>query len=129
MILICAGVYQGKLHYALTRFKLSERDIYHCKCDDIAVPGNKKILYEIDKWILALVKKERDVAEAVRQCIAGNQDGIVICNDISCGVVPVDPVLRKWREAVGTSLVLLAQHADEVIRVFCGIPTRIKEPA
>ena len=90
------------------------------------MPENNKILYEIDKWILALVKKNMDVAEAMRQCIARNQDAIVICNDISCGVVPVDPVLRKWREEAGRSLAMLAHHSDEVIRLFCGIPTRIK---
>jgi len=126
MILIFAGAYQGKLSYALERFHLAERHIYHCKSDDITIPGNKKILYGIDKWILALVKKDIDVEEAMRQCIDSNQDAIVICNDVSCGVVPVDPVLRKWREAVGKSLVMLSHHSDEVIRVFCSIPTRIK---
>jgi len=90
------------------------------------MPGGKKILYEIDKWILALVKKNMDVEEAMRQFIANNQDEIVICNDISCGVVPVDPVLRKWREEVGKSLAMLTHNSDEVIRLFCGIPTRIK---
>ena len=129
MILIFAGAYQGKLDYALARFQLAESDVYKCNSDDITVPGNKKILYELDKWILALVKKDMDVVEAMRQFIAVNQEGIVICNDISCGVVPVDPVLRKWREAVGRSLAMLSHHAGEVIRVFCGIPTRIKPPA
>jgi len=126
MILIFAGAYQGKLSYALARFNLAEMDIYHCKSDDITMPGNKKILYEIDKWILALLKKDIDVEEAMRQCIDSNPDAIVICNDISCGVVPVDPVLRKWREAVGKSLAMLSHNSDEVIRVFCSIATRIK---
>jgi hypothetical protein len=126
MILIFAGKYQGKLSYALTRFNLTESDVYHCRSDDSAMPGEKKILHEIDQWILALVKKDRDVEEAIRQCIGVHQDAIVLCNDISCGVVPLDPVLRKWREAVGRSLAMLAQASDEVIRVFCGIATRIK---
>ena len=126
MILIFAGAYQGKLNYALERFNPAKNDIYHCNDDDITIPENMKIFHEIDKWILALVKKNMDVEEAMRQFIAGNQDAIVLCNDISCGVVPVDPVFRKWREAVGKSLAMLAHTSDEVIRVFCGIPTRIK---
>jgi len=126
MILIFAGVYQGKLAYALERFKPAESELYKCNSDDIELPKNKKILYEIDQWILALVKKDLDVEEAVRRVIDSNPDAVVICNDISCGLVPVDPVLRKWREAVGKSLTLLSHNADEVIRLFCSIPTRIK---
>jgi adenosyl cobinamide kinase/adenosyl cobinamide phosphate guanylyltransferase len=67
-----------------------------------------------------------DVEKTVQGFIDSNKDSIVICNDISCGVVPVDPVLRKWREAVGKSMSALSQNSDEVIRLFCGIPTRVK---
>jgi len=126
MILIFGGVYQGKLAYALDRFKLTESDVYQCKIDDVNTPENRKIIYEIDKWILALIKKDIDVEEAMRQFIDANRDKIVICNDISCGVVPLDPVLRKWREAVGKSLAILSRTSDEVIRLFCAIPARIK---
>ena len=126
MILIFGGVYQGKLAYALDRFKLTESDVYQCKIDDVNTPENRKIIYEIDKWILALIKKDIDVEEAMRQFIDANRDKIVICNDISCGVVPLDPVLRKWREAVGKSLAILSRTSDEVIRLFCAIPAKIK---
>jgi hypothetical protein len=126
MILIFGGIYQGKLTYALDRFKLTDSDVYQCNSDDANMPENRRIIYEIDKWILALVKKNIDVEEAMRQFIAANYDNIVICNDISCGIVPLDPVLRKWREAVGRSLAVLSRTSDEVIRLFCAIPARIK---
>ena len=126
MILIFGGAYQGKLAYALDRFNLTEDDVYHCNNDDANTPENRKLIYEIDKWILALVGKNIDIEKAMRQFIDANRDNIVICNDISCGVVPVDPVLRKWREAVGRSLAVLSRTSDEVIRLFCSIPTRVK---
>jgi len=112
MILIFGGAYQGKLDYARERFKDKDKD--------------NKIIDGIDKWVLELVRKNDDVEEAVREFIADNPDAVVICCDISCGVVPVDPVMRKWREAVGRALAMLARESDEVIRLFCGIPTRIK---
>jgi len=126
MILIFGGAYQGKLAYALERFNLAEDDVYRCGDDNANVPQDKKIVYGIDKWILALVKKETNVEEAVRQFIDGNRNAVVICDDISCGVVPLDPVLRKWRESVGRSMAILSQSSDELIRLFCGIPSRIK---
>ncbi|MDR1804245.1 MAG: bifunctional adenosylcobinamide kinase/adenosylcobinamide-phosphate guanylyltransferase [Treponema sp.] len=126
MILIFGGAYQGKLAYALDRFYVTESDVYRCKSDDVRMPENRKLIYEIDKWILALVENNIDVEKAMRQFIDCNQDAVVICNDISCGVVPLDPVLRKWREAVGRSLAVLSRTSDEVIRLFCAIPARVK---
>jgi adenosylcobinamide kinase / adenosylcobinamide-phosphate guanylyltransferase len=126
MILIFGGAYQGKLAYALERFSLTQDDVFLCNDDDDRLPENKMIIYEIDKWILALLKKDIDVEQAMRRFIENNKNAIVICNDISCGVVPVDPLLRKWREAAGRVLAALSRESDEVVRLFCAIPTRIK---
>jgi len=109
MILIFGGAYQGKLAYAIERFGLNESDIRR-----------------IDKWILELIKADKTVEEEVQEFIKNNPDAVVICDDISCGVVPFDPVMRKWREAVGRTLAKLSQESSEVIRLFCGIAMRIK---
>ena len=126
MILIFGGAYQGKLAYALERFKAAKSDVYICDSNDINMPKDKKIIYEIDKWILALLKNNINIEKAMRQFVESNQNVIVICNDISCGVVPLDPELRKWREGVGNSLAMLSRISTEVIRLFCAVPTRIK---
>jgi len=126
MVLIFGGAYQGKLAFALEKFNLAESDVHECDINDAVMPKNKKVIYEIDKWILALLKKELDVEAAIQQFINYNKDAIIICNDISCGVVPFDSMLRKWREETGRSMVLLSQKSDEVVRLFCGLPTRIK---
>lgn len=126
VILIFGGAYQGKLAYALDRFKLTEADVYRCFEENTVIPENRKIVYEIDKWILALIQADADVTDALRQFITVNTDAVVICNDISCGVVPIDAVQRKWREAAGRSMAELSRCSSEVIRLFCGIPARIK---
>jgi len=128
MILIFGGAYQGKLAYSLERFGLSCDDMFRCDDGDINMPVNKKIIYEIDKWILALIKTDidADISGKIRQFIELNEDCVVICNDISCGIVPLDPVMRKWREAVGRSLAVLSRNSSEVVRLFCGIPAKLK---
>ena len=126
MILIFGGAYQGKLKYALEKYNLCVNDIYRCIEDDTAVPGGKKIIYEIDKWILALIKTDMYTEKVLQQFIELNKDAVVICNDISGGVVPMDPVLRKWREATGRAMADFSKTSDEVVRLFCGIPSRIK---
>ena len=126
MVLIFGGAYQGKLNYALQQFGLAEADVHFCKEADVAIPADKKIVHEIDRWILALLRADRGVGEAMERFLEGDQEKVVICNDISCGVVPVDPLLRKWREEVGRSLGLLARRSNQVIRLYCGIPTKLK---
>ncbi|MCL2422025.1 MAG: bifunctional adenosylcobinamide kinase/adenosylcobinamide-phosphate guanylyltransferase [Defluviitaleaceae bacterium] len=125
MITIIGGVYQGKLEYVLGRFNMTEADVYRCTDDNASMPQGK-ICYEIDKWILALVRQGLDVDEAITKFKTANPDAIVICNDIFCGVVPIDPIMRAWREAVGRAMVKLNLQAQEVVRVFCGIPTKLK---
>lgn len=125
MILIFGGAYQGKLDYALERFCADENQIYRCNSEDISIPDGK-IIYEIDRWILALIQADANITENVSNFANVNKDAIVICNDISCGIVPIDALMRKWREETGRALAVLARQSDEVIRLFCGIPSRIK---
>ena len=126
MILIFGGVYQGKLEYALDRFNADVSDIYKCSDEETAVPQSKKIIYEIDRWVLALIKAEADITTNVRSFIENNEDAVVISNDISCGIVPSDETSRRWREEAGRVMALVAQQSEEVVRVFCGVPSRIK---
>lgn len=109
MILIFGGAYQGKTDYAHKRFG---RD--------------KQIINGMEREILAWVQTGEDVQEKTRDFLSNNVDAVVICNDISCGIVPTCPLLRKWREEVGRFTALLAEQADEVIRLYCGIATRLK---
>ena len=51
---------------------------------------------------------------------------ILICEDISCGVVPMDAAERAWRERHGALLQQLAQRSETVIRIFCGLPQQLK---
>ncbi|MCL2285379.1 MAG: bifunctional adenosylcobinamide kinase/adenosylcobinamide-phosphate guanylyltransferase [Firmicutes bacterium] len=126
MTLIIGGAYQGKLAYAQTRFDVPSGQIFYCSEEDIAIPNCKTVIYGLDRWILALIRKNISIAAEVKLFMEQSKNAVVICNDISCGVVPTDPVMRKWREETGRALGVLAQNADEVIRLFCGIPTKLK---
>lgn len=50
----------------------------------------------------------------------------MICNEVGCGLVPVDPAEREARERTGRLCIQLAQKADRVVRVVCGVGTAIK---
>ena len=51
---------------------------------------------------------------------------VVIATEVGGGVVPVDAEQRHHREQAGRLACLLAQRADTVVRVCCGIPQVLK---
>ena len=51
---------------------------------------------------------------------------VVICPEVGCGVVPASSEDREWRERVGRLTNKLANKADCVVRVVCGIPMALK---
>ncbi|MBQ8062693.1 MAG: bifunctional adenosylcobinamide kinase/adenosylcobinamide-phosphate guanylyltransferase [Clostridia bacterium] len=51
---------------------------------------------------------------------------LVLITEVGSGLVPVDPKDRAAREYAGRFTNLLAEQAEEVYRVFCGIPKRLK---
>ena len=51
---------------------------------------------------------------------------IVIATEVGCGVIPIDASEREKREVAGRLACALAQRADTVIRVCCGIPQLLK---
>ena len=126
MDLIFGGAYQGKLDYAKAKYNLSEDDIYFCSEDNARIDFSKRAVYGMEKFLLACIKEEKDPAQEFEKIYEDLADKIVICTDISQGLVPVEPKLRLWREETGRAMVKAAKGADTVTRVFAGLPLILK---
>lgn len=50
----------------------------------------------------------------------------VICDEVGCGVVPLERADRERREAIGRLCCQLAQQAQAVYRLQCGLAMRLK---
>ena len=55
-----------------------------------------------------------------------NPAAVITCDEIGCGIVPVDADDRLWREMTGDACQHLAARAGTVFRVVCGIPVLLK---
>ena len=109
MHLIIGGKGQGKLRYALS-LGFTEADVAR------TLPTDKPILYGLQE----ITRENPDLTAAEIP------DAIVICDELGCGVVPMDYEDRAWRERTGRLLSDLAAKAGRVDRVFCGISMRLK---
>lgn len=125
MILIIGGAYQGKLDYVLDAYQIPQEEVHNCSEDNTKLSG-RRVIYHFEKWVMACLDQGKEAVKEMREYLQVHPESIIICEDISSGVVPVDPRLRQWRENVGRHVTVLSREADEVVRLFCGIPTKLK---
>ncbi len=134
MILVFGGAYQGKTESAqclcgAAAGKTDNTDNTADICDlsDGGEPDfTKKIITGLDAFALRCVQEGVSPAEYFRERRAQWEHCVLVATDISQGVVPIDAGLRAAREANGRLLIYLAEEAEQVHRVFCGIGKRIK---
>ncbi|MHB1150845.1 MAG: bifunctional adenosylcobinamide kinase/adenosylcobinamide-phosphate guanylyltransferase [Eubacteriales bacterium] len=111
MELIIGGASQGKLEYATDILGYKESDIIN----------------NLQDIIRAMLEKRADADVEVMKIIEAKPSCVIICNEIGCGLVPVDPSEREYRDIVGKICCKLAARAQRVHRVICGIGTVIKD--
>ena len=129
LILITGGAYQGKSTCAK---KLVEKYVSSGETELLAsgqspaAGKNWELIENIHLLVRECLQENRDPYEKIEHLIGRYSDVILTVTELGCGIVPVDPFDRKWRETTGRVCCKLAGQADEVYRVTCGIPTRIK---
>ena len=117
MTLIISGAHQGKLSYALRLTGLTPAQV----TSDPSRP--QPIVTGLAQWLRAA----EDPWPALDALLERYPDVWILCDEVGCGVVPMDAGDRLWRERVGRTCCALAERADRVVRLHCGIPTVLKE--
>ena len=124
MVLVIGGAYQGKLDHVLKNYP--GKSVFQCDTESPDMDLTADVINSLHLLVLAQMRAGLDPLTYMQENLPGLKGKTIICDDISSGVVPVDPEMRSWRETVGRCLIMLSGHADEVIRVFYGIGSRIK---
>ena len=106
MIFVTGTLYAGKKTWVRKQLGLTEVELAACAVWDVQdlVPA--------------------DDLNSLADELAGRR--VVIATEIGGGVVPTDPAERERREAAGRLSCLLAERADTVVRVCCGLPQLLK---
>ncbi len=75
---------------------------------------------------------EEKVTAEIRELIECiNQTGarfIIVSNEVGLGLVPANQMGRFYRDILGRANQILAQYADEVYLMVCGLPMPLKTP-
>lgn len=128
MILVLGGAYQGKLAYVRENL-LPGGSVY--KVQDGEASFRKEalqadIIYGMEKFVRSCEEFGLEAIEEIEIFFPSVSDKVFIFTDISAGLVPMDALERAWRDHNGRTMILMAEKADRVYRIFCGLGQRLK---
>lgn len=127
MLFVTGPLASGKKDYVMRTFGW----------DDTAFAANA--VENVQELAAQIVRKEAETPEknppgtgSAEEQLRGLADRlarkrVVIATEVGGGIVPLDPVERREREAAGRLACMLAERAQTVIRVFCGLPQVLKD--
>jgi len=131
MQLIIGGYAQGKLEYVCSKYHLKENTVWDCDIpSDVKNADNTIVINHFHNWVRKRMTEggcpEEEMKVFLKDCQNQGKDWIIISDEIGNGIVPVDAFEREYRERLGRILIQLADKAEEVERVLCGIGQKIK---
>lgn len=114
MILVIGPLAAGKREFVTQQWGYQPEDMTD------AVLDGRPVVYNVQELVYA----DPDRALELLPSLAAKQ--VVIINEVGSGIIPGERRQREQREAAGRLSVHLAQQAEQVYRVVCGIGGRIK---
>ena len=116
---VIGGAGQGKLDYVCNRYGIQPEDIYVCT-DQQEPDFSARFVCNLEQYVHYCVQRDLQPRAAFRP------DSVLLCQDLFCGVVPMDAQMRRWREETGRYLARLSVRASHVTRIVCGLPQKLK---
>lgn len=124
MEFIIGGAYQGKLDYAKQAHSIQDKDVFHCQgCE---IDFTKPCINHIEEFVLACIRADVDPILYFKKHWEDWRHSVLICMDLSSGVVPLEAEMRQWRNLTGKLCQYLSREASSVTRIFCGLEQKLK---
>ena len=124
MDLIIGGAYQGKLTYAVEKYGFKPDELFGLSS------GFPEKAYDCFFHLEAITRRAAAEGlssdELVKKLMPHIKNSVIVSREIGCGIVPMEPIERLYRELHGSVLRALASEADSVTRIFCGLPEVLK---
>ena len=135
MILVTGGAYQGKRSFAMELAGCGDDEVYEADvleqktaerfCSARVVNGLQALFKEAAG---RLTEEETDarMQHILQRVLDENPSLIIVCDEVGCGIVPMDARERIWREKTGRWAEWIAAKSEHVYRVISGIPMQLK---
>lgn len=126
MELYIGGYAQGKRAYVQKKYGIPDAGVRDGAREDFEQEKEALLYDHFHLWVKRKQKEGADVERLTFGLVEQNPDCIIICDEIGNGIVPMEAEEREYRERTGRLLCGLAERAECVERIVCGMGQRIK---
>lgn len=126
MKLILGGYANGRTAYAMQNYQLTESDCFDAAAEPLARWNGQRLILHAEQLVNQWLEQGKEPCTEILPWLERWQNAVLITQEVGCGLVPVTPQQRQLREAVGHFNRLLAECAETVERVCCGLGMQLK---
>ena len=126
MKLILGGYANGRTAYAMQNYQLTESDCFDAAAEPLARWNGQRLILHAEQLVTPWLEQGKEPCTEILPWLERWQNAVLITQEVGCGLVPVTPQQRQLREAVGHFNRLLAECAETVERVCCGLGMQLK---
>lgn len=126
MKLILGGYANGRTAYAMQNYQLTESDCFDAAAEPLARWNGQRLILHAEQLVNPWLEQGKESCTEILPWLERWQNAVLITQEVGCGLVPVTPQQRQLREAVGHFNRLLAECAETVERVCCGLGMQLK---
>jgi len=129
MHLILGGRYMGKRAYAESLYKNFDFIYDLASCEPEIIKNGFNLILNLQAGTKKLLLKNINIIEFFEAKLEFLRSSVLIGDEISGGIIPIDKFERQWRDETGRLYQFLAKEADIADRVLAGLPLRLKPAA
>ncbi|WP_339252003.1 bifunctional adenosylcobinamide kinase/adenosylcobinamide-phosphate guanylyltransferase [Sporosarcina sp. FSL W8-0480] len=127
MRVIIGGAHNGKKAFVKRMLENAPHYWVDCSVDELEIPSDRLIVIDrIEQWLAQTELPEVDAVEFILKSVE-DKEVIFILTDIGRGIVPMDARQRALRDTCGRLYQKLIAQADEVTRIWYGLPQTLKK--
>lgn len=130
MHIVFGGAFNGKRHYLKDQLKHQKIDWNEGRLPDAITAEAVVVVAGLEHWVKRQLEHgltEDQLIEQVKKAAGCERtQQFWILTDLNRGIVPTERIEREMRDVIGRLYQFLFSEAEEITRIWYGIPEKIK---
>ena len=130
MHIVFGGAFNGKRQYVKDQLKVQAIDWHEGSLPETAAAKGIAVIAGLEHWVEQQLEQgfsEELLIEQVKKAVGrGHEQQLWILTDLNRGIVPTEQIEREMRDVIGRLYQFLFSEAEEITRIWYGIPQKIK---
>ncbi|ANU14059.1 bifunctional adenosylcobinamide kinase/adenosylcobinamide-phosphate guanylyltransferase [Planococcus halocryophilus] len=130
MHIVFGGAFNGKRQYVKNLIQNEEASWHEGMMPQLILSDSITVIAGVERWVKEQLEQgltEQQIIERVKKTLGSSQSKqIWVLTDLNRGIVPTERIERELRDLVGRLYQLLFTEAQQITRIWYGIPQTIK---